>query len=127
MEAIGRAADPVVKPPRSDRDAAGDADARRKRAGVLEIDDRFRNEAGMNLQVSTPRQRAQRRGRDLAEAGLDRGAVGDVAGDGLADGLRHGVVRPVRSAEEVLLGFDIGGQRVEGNARRGPRFSAGAD
>ena len=63
----------------------------------------------MNLQVSTPRQRAQRRGWDLAEAGLDRGAVVDIAGDGLADGLRHGVVRPVRSAKEVLIGFDVGG------------------
>ena len=115
MKAIGRAADPVVKPPRSDRDAAGDADARRKRPCVLEIDDRLRNEARMYLQISASRQRAQRRGRDLAEAGLDRGAVSDVAGDGPADGSRDGVVGPIFSPEQVLLALDIGGQRIEGN------------
>ncbi len=121
MEPVGRAADPVIESARADRDAAGDADARRKRARILQIGDRFGDQAGVDLQVPATLQGAQRGGRNLAETGLDGSDVWDVAGDGFADRLRNGVVRPIGSSEELLFGFDLGGNGVEGDLARARR------
>ena len=127
MEAVGAAGDAIVKAARADRHAAGHADARRERARVLEIDDRFGDQAGMNLQVPSALERAQGCGRDLAETRLDRGAVRDEARHRFANRLRHGSSGGSALLEKFLLGLDEGGERLEGDAARARDAAAGAD
>ena len=118
MEPIGGAADAIVEPARADRDAADDANARRERPSLLKVDDRLWDQAGMDPQIPATLEGAQRRGRYLAQPRLDRRTVRNEAGNSLADRLRDCVVRTVRAAEKLLLGFDIGGQRLEGDRAR---------
>ena len=99
MEAIGGAADAIVETARADRHAAGDANARRERASVLEVNDRFWDQAEWIFRLRSLRARS-------AAVGILPSPVWIVAPSGMKRAIplrrspRDGVVRRSALAEK---------------------------
>jgi len=103
LEAIGGAADCVVETLRSDSDPSGHRDAAGQCAGLIEVDDGFAYEAGMDTKIAAVAQRPEGCGRNLAKPRLDSRAVADPTRGIARDRLGRRVGARVGHLEQRLL------------------------